>query len=96
VRIFHPFIWGWGWEGFPIEGDYKTKWLVTVVIFCSVLVITSSRPQEQETTKTTFFSSFFFSFSRRALEKTEPLKQAQQLQVGVKLKREILGFIPFF
>lgn len=39
------------------KGDYKTNWLVMVVIFCSVVVITSSRPQEQETTTTTF--SFF-------------------------------------
>lgn len=37
------------------KGDYKTNWLVMVVIFCSVVVITSSRPQEQETTTTTFF-----------------------------------------
>lgn len=66
VRLFHRtllihlFL---GGKKCDFEGDYKAKWLVMVVIFCSVWVIKNSRPQEQETTTTTF--SFFKKGTRR-------------------------------
>jgi len=65
------------------EGDSETKWLVMVVIFCSVWVITNSRPQEQETTTTTFV----ISKKKRALEdwttETRSTPYRSQTETGV-------------
>ena len=68
------------------KGDYKTNWLVMVVIFCSVVVITSSRPQEQETTNTTF------SFFKKKKKANRSLNHWKKLHSGSGVKTETGDF----